>query len=62
MKYPIELRKSQAALAVILLFSPILSISYDRIMEGVEEEKACRVYHASAPASLRCDNSIYEGK
>jgi hypothetical protein len=60
MKYPIELRKNQAALAVIILFSPILSISYDRIMEGVEEEKECRVYHASAPANLRCDNSPYK--
>ena len=62
MKYPIELRKNQAALAVILLFSPVLSLSYERIMEGVAEEKECRVYHASAPAGQRCDNSIYEEK
>ena len=60
MKYPIELRKNQAALAVILLFSPVLSLSYERVMEGVAEEKECRVYHASAPAGQRCDNSPYK--
>jgi hypothetical protein len=56
----VELRKNQAILAVILLFSPVLSLSYERIMEGVAEEKECRVYHASAPANLRCDNSPYK--
>jgi len=58
----IELRKNQAALAVFILFSPILVGSYDRIMEGVEEERLeCKVYHAAAPAGKRCDNSIYKG-
>jgi len=57
----IELRKNQAALAILILFSPILVGSYDRIMEGVEEERLeCRVYHAAAPAGKRCDNSPYK--
>jgi hypothetical protein len=60
MKYPIELRKNQAILAIAILFSPVMVLSYDRIMDGVDQGRECRVYHASAPAEKRCDNSPYK--
>lgn len=59
--FDVNLRKNQALLAVAILCSPLITLSYDRIMEGVEEERLeCRVYHAAAPAGKRCDNSLYK--
>ena len=58
----IELRKNQAILGVFILCLPIIMQANARIMEGIADEPQCRVYHASAPADKRCDNSEYKEK